>query len=179
MNDLTPTQKKILEFLQQANSNSIPPTIREICAATGIKSTSSVHSNLCVLEEKGHIVRESGATRSIRLADTAKAVNVPLAVELSFERNNLKVVRSVASIPFPVDYSHGSSELFAVRVDNDSLETDGILDGDIAICCFSTQAKQGELTVTLLDKTPTVTIFKNDFSSVIIGKVIACIRFYG
>lgn len=184
---LTLTQNKILDFLRSSRSDPIPPTVREICAATGIKSTSSVHSGLCVLEQKGFIERNAGRNRSIRLAQTVATVSVPLAVELKLKGDTLEIVRKVASIPFPYDYSHGSEQLFAVRVDNERLEHEGILDGDIVICCFCRDFEQNGLAVALSGQTPYV--FFSDKSQLndkkeqpqpeTVGKVIACIRFYG
>ena len=50
MKELNNTQKKIYEFLAERSQNGVPPTVREICAAVGLKSTSSVQSNLDALE---------------------------------------------------------------------------------------------------------------------------------
>ncbi|MBQ6568728.1 MAG: hypothetical protein IJL87_00560 [Clostridia bacterium] len=187
MEELTVSQKKILEYLRCGSSNGIPPTVREICAATGIKSTSSVHTNLCVLEQKGYIKRESGINRSIRLTETASTITIPLAVELSRDdKGNLRVSRSVASIPYPLDYSQGQRELFAVRVSDDRLEGEGILDGDIIIGYFCADVPVGESAVLCSDGVPYVDKVTNEIKNskkenkvIIAGKIIACMRFYG
>ena len=58
MNQLSENQFRILEFLKQRAGTGIVPSVREICQAVGLKSTSSVQANLNVLEEKGYIVPE-------------------------------------------------------------------------------------------------------------------------
>ena len=67
MKELNNTQRKIYEFLAERSQNGVPPTVREICAAVGLKSTSSVQSNLDALEEAGYIERDPMLKRSIRV----------------------------------------------------------------------------------------------------------------
>ena len=67
MKSLNEKQQKILTFLKERAQDGLPPTVREICAAAGIKSTSTVHAYLKVLEEEGYINRQSGLNRAIRL----------------------------------------------------------------------------------------------------------------
>ena len=54
MKPLTAKQQKVLSFLQERAQTGVPPTVREICLAAGIKSTSTVHTYLKVLEEGGY-----------------------------------------------------------------------------------------------------------------------------
>ena len=60
MKKLTASQQKVLDYLHEATDDGISPTVREICAATGLKSTSTVHAHLKTLEEQGYIIKEHG-----------------------------------------------------------------------------------------------------------------------
>ena len=68
---LTEKQSAVYRFLAQRQSGGLPPTVREICRATGIKSTSSVHGILTALEQNGYILRDAHHSRAIRIAETA------------------------------------------------------------------------------------------------------------
>ena len=75
---LTEKQQKVYSFLVSKMSSGFPPTVREICAATGIKSTSTVHAILNVLEEESYIVRDAKFSRAIRLETDTDSSMVPL-----------------------------------------------------------------------------------------------------
>ena len=66
MEHLTKSQQKVYDFLRQEASTGVPPTVREICAGTGLRSTSTVHAHLKTLERLGYISREAGLNRSRR-----------------------------------------------------------------------------------------------------------------
>lgn len=62
MKKLNKSQQKILDYLRERSQDGVPPSVREICAATGLKSTSTVHAHLKALEENGFISRDAGRT---------------------------------------------------------------------------------------------------------------------
>ena len=64
--------------MRESAQTGVPPTVREICAATGIRSTSTEHMNLKALEEGGYISRQAGRNRSIQLEGSAPAEQVPI-----------------------------------------------------------------------------------------------------
>ena len=64
---LSSNQEKVYRFLVKRLEGGLPPTVREICEATGLRSTSSVHAILNFLEENGYIVRDAKFSRAIRL----------------------------------------------------------------------------------------------------------------
>ncbi len=79
MKSINRTQKKIYEYLMERSQSGVPPTVREIGAAVGLKSTSSVQSNLDALEQAGYIERDPMHKRSIRVTGEAENVTtVPL-----------------------------------------------------------------------------------------------------
>ena len=77
MKPLNEKQQKVLMFLKERAQDGVPPTVREICAAAGIKSTSTVHAYLKLLEDEGYISRQSGLNRAIRMPGESVA-RVPL-----------------------------------------------------------------------------------------------------
>ena len=68
MEEMTGKQKIVYDLLVKKASSGIPPTVREICAQTGIKSTSTVHAILSALEQKGYIERDRYNSRAIKIA---------------------------------------------------------------------------------------------------------------
>jgi repressor LexA len=67
---LSEKQKKILEFLkEEIRTKGYPPSVREICNAVGLKSTSTVHGYLERLEKKGFIRRDPAKPRAIEILD--------------------------------------------------------------------------------------------------------------
>jgi repressor LexA len=70
---LTDRQREVLEAFQaDTAARGYPPTVRELGAALGLSSLSSVHEHLAALERKGWIVREAGSPRATRLTPTAQ-----------------------------------------------------------------------------------------------------------
>ena len=84
---ITAKQQEILEYIKETIlKKGYPPAVREICEAVHLKSTSSVHSHLETLEEKGYIRRDPTKPRTIEIIDDCfnltrrEVVNVPLDV---------------------------------------------------------------------------------------------------
>lgn len=191
---MTDNQQKVLNFLRRRMSDSVPPSVREICEATGIRSTSSVHGILRVLEQNGYIERDSQNARSIRIVGSASTVQVPLIGQVQAGLPVLAVEQIEGYIPFaPGGYS-SDKEYFALRVCGDSMKNAAILDGDIVICEKTSVAREGQIVVALIDDETTVKRFyrqKNgfclmpeneDFNPIycaelmILGRVIAAIH---
>ena len=82
MEPLTKSQQKVYDFLRQEAPKGIPPTVREICAATGLRSTSTVHAHLRTLERLGYISRQAGHNRSIRIEGSENAAQVLKAADI-------------------------------------------------------------------------------------------------
>ncbi len=189
-------QQKILEYLRECSQEGIPPTIREICAATGLKSTSSVHNHLKKLEDEGYITRSNGLNRAIRLTNDTPVVQVPLLGRVTAGLPAYAYEEVVASIPYPAD-RHGADSLFALRVQGDSMIEAGILDGDVIIAEKTNYAENGEIVIGLIEDEATVKRFYREKDGYIrlqpenplydpiisrdiqvIGKVVACFRYY-
>lgn len=193
---LSDIQQKILEVLRECAQEGIPPTIREICAATGLKSTSSVHGHLKKLEEMGLITRGNGLNRAIRLATDTPVAQVPLLGRVTAGLPAYAYEEVVASIPYPAD-RHSADSLFALRVQGDSMIEAGILDGDVIIAEKTNYAENGEIVIGLIEDEATVKRFYREKDGYlrlqpenplydpiisrdiqVIGKVVACFRYY-
>ena len=191
MSQLNEKARRILDYITREISDGVPPSVREICAALQIKSTSTVHKYLKELEEGGYIVREENLNRAIRLPGSG-SVKVPLLGTVTAGQPILAVEDVEEYIPFQTKYGDGS-DLFALR---ESMVNAGILDGDVIVARRETAAYNGEIVVALIEDEATVKRFfketghyrlqpENDTmdpiivdSCSILGKVIACLRFY-
>ena len=192
MKSLNEKQRKVLTFLQERAQDGVPPTVREICRAAGIKSTSTVHSYLKLLTEEGYIQRESGLNRSIRMPGES-VVRVPLLGKVTAGQPILAVEEIEEYVP----YSGGeypSSELFALRVSGTSMLNAGILNHDIVIVHKTPAAQNGDIVVALVGEEATVKriYFERDHirlqpendafapiivkEAIVLGKVISLVR---
>lgn len=192
MKPLTEKQQKVLAFLQERAQTGVPPTVREICTAAGIKSTSTVHTYLKVLEEAGYIHRDGRLNRSIRMPGETVA-RVPLLGKVTAGLP----ITAVEEVEDYVPYSGGGyepGELFALRVSGTSMLYAGILDKDIVIIRKTPAAENGDIVVALLGDEATVKriYFEKDHirlqpendafepiivkEAVVLGKVISLVR---
>lgn len=193
MEHLTKSQQKVYDFLRKEAPRGIPPTVREICAATGLRSTSTVHAHLKTLERLGYISREAGLNRSIRIEGSENAAQVPILGKVTAGQPILAVEDIQGYIPFP---EKPGKELFALHVSGLSMRDAGILDGDYVVAERTPTAEDGEIVVALIDDEATVKrLFRErgqvrlqpenpDFTPIysdhaaVLGKVIAVVRYY-
>ncbi len=141
---LSESQKKVYDFLVKRKSEGIPPTVREICAATGISSTSSVHSILIRLEEYGYITVDRRNSRGIRITNETPASMVPLVGKITAGKPILAVEEIEDYIPYPTKAADG---LFALKVVGLSMRDAGILDGDIIVADKNHPCRSGDIIV--------------------------------
>lgn len=190
---LNEKQKKVYDFLVKEMSGGFPPTVREICNATGIKSTSTVHAILSVLEEEGYIIRDAKSSRAIRLDMEYESAMIPVVGKITAGQPILAVEEIEDYIPFPKENADG---LFALRVSGLSMKDAGILDGDIIIADKNASCRNGDIVIGMDGDDATVKrlLIKDgqiifmpenpDFSPIypedphVIGKVIGNIRRY-
>lgn len=199
MENINETQKKIYEYLlERSQKTAVPPSVREIGSAVGLKSTSSVQVNLDALEQAGYIKRDPMLKRSIRLLvnDEAPAyTQVPLVGTVTAGAPILAVEQIEGYIPYGGHVTSDKS-LFALRVRGESMINAGILDGDIIVAEKTPYASNGDKVVALIDDEATVKTFykendhfrlqpENDYMDpiicdelLILGKVVSVIRYY-
>ena len=164
MKQLTPKQRQIYEFIQAFSAeHGYPPSVREIGAAVGLKSPSTVHFHLKGLEEAGILVKAEGKTRAITLAGATR----PVAEEEHGERDRVPVLGNVAAgspilaeecvedyLTFDTEGLEG--EHFALRVRGESMLYTGILPDDLVVVHRQQQARSGDIVVALIGDEATV-----------------------
>ncbi len=145
----------ILEYLR-SRAGDIPPTVREICKGTGISSTSCVHRYLCQLTEKGLVEKVNSGSRGYRVSGS-EARMVPLIGRVTAGVPILAVEETTDMMAIP--FSDMSGELFALRVQGESMKNAAILDGDIIVARRADTADNGQIVVALIDDEATVKRF--------------------
>ena len=156
MRELTTKESAVFDLIRRSLEKGVIPSVREIGAELGIKSTSSVHRYLNSLEEKGYIERGDGLNRSIRLPGS-QVSHIPVLGVVTAGQPIL-AVESVEEY-IPVQLRGNSKELFALRVRGESMIKAGILDGDLIIARRTPTAENGEIVVALIDDEATVKRF--------------------
>ena len=141
---LTEKQQDVYNFLVKQMSQGLPPTVREICSATGIKSTSTVHAILGALEDGGYIIRDPKNSRSIRVDMGAPSAMVPLVGRITAGKPILAIEEIEDYIPYPSKDAEG---LFALKVVGLSMKDAGILDGDIIVANKNVPCRNGDIVV--------------------------------
>ena len=199
MSKLTAKQQKIFDYIQQFTAeHGYPPSVREIGAAVGLKSPSTVHFHLKGLEEAGMITKAEGKTRAITVVDRA-APEPP--------QNQVPIVGNVAAgapilaeqhIEDYLTFDAGAhpEEYFALRVRGESMLGAGILPGDLVVVHSQTECHNGEIVVALFEDEATVkTLRRKDGKTwlmpenpeyepidgtyaQLLGKVVAVVRRY-
>lgn len=197
---ITAKQSEILEYIKnQIVNKGYPPSVRDICEAVHLKSTSSVHAHLETLEKNGYIRRDPTKPRAIEIIDDnfnltrREVVNVPLIGQVAAGQPILAVENITNYFPIPAEFLN-NSETFMLNVKGDSMINMGIYEGDQIIVRKQNTASNGEVIVALVDDSATVKRFykenghirlqpENDFMDPIIvddceilGKVIGLIR---
>ncbi len=195
-------QREILEFMKQEILNKgYPPTVRDICEAVKLKSTSSVHSHLETLEKNGYIRRDPTKPRAIEIVDDnfnltrREVVNVPLVGRVTAGEPILAVENIESYFPIPSEYMP-NQESFMLKVKGESMINAGIFDGDNVLVQKQETAHNGDIVVALIEDSATVKTFyrendhirlqpENDTMEPIIvpecsilGKVFGVFRFF-
>jgi repressor LexA len=173
MQGLTQRQQMVLDFIRQSiNDRGYPPTLREIGARMGIRSTNGVNDHLRALERKGYLTREDMKSRALRptgLGQTSLGDAAPAAPANDVDLVEVQVVgRVAAGLPLlaeehvidtvRVDRTlvRGGREVFGLKVHGDSMIDAGILSGDYIFVKKQLTATRGEVVVALIGDEATV-----------------------
>lgn len=199
---ITQKQQEILEYMKKEILNrGYPPSVREICEAVDLRSTSSVHSHLETLERNGYIHRDPSKPRAIEIVDDnfnltrRELVNVPMLGTISAGQPILAAENIEGYFPIPAEILP-NAEVFMLRVKGESMINAGILDGDHILVQQQNTANNGDFVVALVDDAATVKTFykendyirlqpENDFMDpiilpdvIILGKAIGTFRMF-
>lgn len=197
---ITQKQSEILEYIKsQILNKGYPPSVRDICSAVNLKSTSSVHAHLESLEKNGYIRRDPTKPRTIEIIDDnfnltrREMVNVPVLGQVAAGEPILAVDNITGYFPIPSEFMP-NEETFILTVKGDSMINIGIYNGDQIVVEKCNTSENGEIIVALLDDSATVKRFykenghirlqpENDFMDpiivddcMILGKVIGLMR---
>ena len=195
MKPLTKSQQKIYDFLKDRSQYGIPPSVRETCAATGLKSTSTVHAHLKALENLGYISRDAGLNRAIHIEGCEQTAQVPILGKVTAGLPILAVEEIQGYLPITASQQRGR-ELFALTVQGESMKNAGILDGDYVVVERTPTARDGDIVVALIEDEATVKRLYRETDCVrlqpendafepiyakeviILGKVVSVVRYY-
>jgi len=173
MQGLTQRQQMVLDFIRQSiHDRGYPPTLREIGARMGIRSTNGVNDHLRALERKGYLTREDMKSRALRptnldsqelgeaaIAEPANDVDlievhvlgrVAAGLPLLAEEHIIDTVRIDRTLV------KGGREVFGLKVHGDSMIDAGILSGDYIFVRKQLTASRGEIVVALIGDEATV-----------------------
>lgn len=155
-------QSQILSYIKsEILIKGYPPSVRDICQAVNLKSTSSVHSHLETLEKNGYIRRDPTKPRTIEILDEnfglskREMVNVPIVGTVAAGQPILAVENIESYFPVPAEYMP-NQESFMLKVKGESMVNAGIFDGDYILVKRQSYAKNGEIIVALVEDSATV-----------------------
>jgi repressor LexA len=162
MEALKPREQQILSFMEkEINKKGYPPTVREICTALNIKSTSTVHKDIERLEAKGYLKKDPSKPRALMLKrTTAKGksnvsserldiVDVPLVGRIAAGEPITADENVETYVPVPAAQVLGTN--FMLTVHGDSMVEAGILDGDLILVRQQDTASNGDIVVAMID----------------------------
>lgn len=156
MKKLDHPQERIYEYIvAYSNEHGYPPSVREICAAVGLKSTSTVHTHLKNMQAKGLLSRDSAKQRALNLPEKTvlKPNCVPLVGRVAADLPILAVDNVEDSFPLPDILMKGSQpdEVFMLRVQGDSMINIGIRPNDVIVVNRTFQCEDGDIVVARIE----------------------------
>lgn len=166
----TDKQQRVLDYVkEQIKEQGYAPSVREICKALDLKSTSTVHGYLARLKKKGLIAKDDMKSRTIKLVDddgniqrpfftSKEMVDVPIVGKVTAGQPILAVENIEDSFPLPLEFT-GASETFMLKVKGESMIDAGILDGDLILVKKQSDAQNGDIIVALIEDEATVKKF--------------------
>ena len=162
-------QEEVLNYLKDfILKKGYPPTVRDICEAVGLKSTSSVHAHLETLEKKGYIKRDPTKPRAIEIIDESfqavrqEMTSIPIVGTVAAGQPILAQQNIDGYFPLPVEYVP-NKETFVLKVRGDSMINVGIFNGDSIFVEVCNTARNGDIVVALIEDSATVkTFYKED-----------------
>lgn len=174
-------QQEILDYLKETIINrGFPPSVREICKAVDLKSTSSVHAHLETLEKNGYIRRDPTLPRAIEITDDdfnrrrieqfesgeptpeLELAQVPILGKVAAGQPLLAVENIKEYMPIPISHLP-NAETFMLEVQGESMINAGILDGDYVLVEQRSTARDGDMVVAMVADSATVkTYYKED-----------------
>lgn len=163
MSNLNAQEERVLDYIkEQIRVTGYPPSVREICAALGFKSTSSAHQYISRLADKGYISKKDLKTRAIRVVGAESTIALPIvgkvaAGEPILAQENIEDYFSIGESFFNTDSLKNDN--FVLKVQGESMINAGINDGDYIIVSKQDTARNGQIVVAMIDGEATVKTF--------------------
>lgn len=158
-------QREILEYLKkEIKAKGYPPSVREICDAVNLKSTSTVHGHLNRLEKKGMIRRDPTKPRAIEILEDSfyeirhELVNVPIVGKVTAGQPILAVENIEDYFPLPVEYVKNDT-VYMLHVHGDSMIEAGIFHNDLVLVRKQSSAENGDIVVAMIEDSATIKRF--------------------
>ena len=200
---LSHRQQQVLDYIQEfITAAGYPPSVREIGAAVGLNSSSTVHKHLRTLETRGFLRRSPNQPRAIEvltpgsdLDQKDSILQVPIIGRVAAGMPLLAEENLEGSFPMPAEF-FSKGPLFLLRIRGESMKEAGILDGDYALVRQQPQVDNGNIAVVLMDNDATLKYFYQeekyirlepanpDYQPIItdtirvLGKVVGIMRFW-
>lgn len=198
MHNLSDKEKLIYKYIVDCvTTDGFSPSVRDICKALGIKSTSTVHLYIERLKDKGYLKKSDNISRSLRPNSSETVYRVPIVGKVTAGLPITAIENNEGYYSFFSDgVSYDSDSLFALKVSGRSMIEAGIMDGDIVIVEKTPVAENGQIVVAMVDDSATVKTFYKENGKYrlqpenrtmepiivdevyILGKVIASFRYY-
>lgn len=159
-------QMEIYNYIRSVSlQRGYPPSVREICTAVGLSSTSTVHGHLERLEKRGYIRRDPSKPRAIELLKENKVemLSIPIIGKVTAGNPILAFEDIEDTFTIPSQFIKTNKELFMLKVSGDSMIEAGINDGDLAIIEKQNTAINGDIVVAMIEGEATIkTFYKED-----------------
>lgn len=203
MDTLNDRERQILEYIASTvREKGYSPSVRDIKAALSIRSTSTVHTYLQRLEDRGFLIKEDGKSRTLRMGPSYTGQygaegQIPILGRVTAGVPILATENFDGYVDFPTSRSTAQTDrLFALRVCGTSMIEAGILDGDLVIVEKCESADNGQIVVAMIEDEATVKTFYKEHGHYrlqpensamdpiivdrveILGRVISSVRFY-
>lgn len=170
MSQLKEREQKILSYMkEEIRTKGYPPTVREICAALGIKSTSTAHKDIESLVKQGYLVKDPSKPRALMVVDPVSGrqdngagqengisqlkddvIDIPVVGRVAAGTPILAEQNIEDTFPLPARYASSGTN-FMLRVHGESMIEAGIMDGDLILVQQSETASNGEIVVAMID----------------------------
>jgi repressor LexA len=167
MTGLTKRQRQILEFVLSAQRAGEPaPTLREIAAHFGFKSTRAAADHLDALKRKGFLESDTGKARSLRVTSPlaklrSRLVDIPLfgSIPAGLPQTREQDAEGCVSVDIESIGFKPTRNTFALRVAGDSMIGRHILDGDVVVLEHGPEPRHGDIVAALVDGESTLKTF--------------------
>ena len=145
-------QEEILNYIDKTiKSNGYSPTVREICEAVGLKSTSTVQYHLKKLIDLGFLNKSENISRSITSRTVASKYGIPILGEISAGQPLMAEENYIGELPY--FGNEINTELIALKINGDSMIDAGLYNDDLVVIDKSLIPADGEIGAFLIHNT--------------------------